>query len=434
MLPQHAAGGVGKVDADIAHFLVKPCRKVYTEALPTEPSHSSNEQTTIMAEKTWTLTDVENDVFVGEIALGPDDAEGDASGYRVTKRTLRGGLRDGVDVVEVDNGTLRVVVVPTRGMGIQRASLADVTLGWESPVAGPVHPALVHLDEASGLGWVDGFDEMLVRCGLESNGAPEFNANGTLRYGLHGKIANTPAHKVEVSIDGDAGRIAVRGVVDEARLFGNKLRMVSTITTTVGRPGLTVIDEVTNLSAEPGELELLYHINFGTPLLEPGSKLVAPAAKVAPRDEVAVGNVAEWDTYGPETPGSCEAVFFFDMAAAADGTTEVLLHNAAASKGVSLKYNKNQLPCFTQWKNRQAKVDGYVTGLEPGINHPNVKSFEKQHGRVAILTPGESRTFRLDIDAHADADAVAAAKQAVATLCEGITPEVLQQPDPDWSA
>ncbi len=387
-----------------------------------------------MAEKTWTLTDVENDVFVEELILGPDDVEGDASGYRVAKRTLRGGLRDGVDVVEVDNGTLRVVVVPTRGMGVWRASLGDLTLGWESPVAGPVHPAFVHLDEPSGLGWLDGFDELLCRCGLESNGAPEFNPNGTLRYGLHGKIANTPARKVEVTIDGDAGRIAVRGVVDETRLFGNKLRMVSTIMTTVGRPGLTVIDEIINFSAELSELELLYHINFGPPLLDPGSKLFAPLVKIAPRDDVAADNVAQWDTYGPETPDSREAVFFFDMAAEADGGTQVLLHNAAASKGVSLKYNKSQLPCFTQWKNRQAKVDGYVTGLEPGINFPNIKSFETQQGRVAILAPGESRTFQIDIDAHADADAVAMAKQTVATLCEGITPEVLEQPDPDWSA
>ena len=112
-------------------------------------------------------------------------------------------------------------------MGIWHARLGDVHLGWQSPVKGPVHPAFVRLDEASGMGWLDGFDELLVRCGLESNGAPEFNDNGTLRYGLHGKIANRPAHKVEVTIDGDSGQITVLGVVDEARLFGNKLRMTS---------------------------------------------------------------------------------------------------------------------------------------------------------------------------------------------------------------
>ena len=59
-------------------------------------------------------------------------------------------------------------------------------------------------DRLSGLGWLSGFDELMCRCGLENNGAPEFNANGSLRYGLHGRIANTPAHHVELTVDGDA--------------------------------------------------------------------------------------------------------------------------------------------------------------------------------------------------------------------------------------
>ncbi len=387
-----------------------------------------------MAKKTWTLEDRQQDLYVEQIALGPDNVAGAASGFSVTKRTLQAGLRHGVDVIEVNNGTFRFVVVPTRGMGIWRASLGEVQLGWRSPVKGPVHPSLVRLWEPSGLGWLDGFDELLVRCGLESNGAPEFDDKGELVYPLHGKIANVPAHKVEVTIDGDAGEIAVSGTVDEARLFGNKLSMVSTITTRVGRPGMTVSDRITNVSAEEGELELLYHVNFGTPLLTPGWKVVLPVAKVAPRDEVAVGNLPEWDTYGPETPGSAEAVFFFDLAGEYDGRTQALLRNAAADRGVSLKFNRNQLPCFSLWKNRQAEADGYVTGLEPAINFPNVKSFEKRQGRVAVLSPGESREFEIAVEAHADAASVKVAEEAVVKIQHSSTPEVLEQPDPAWSA
>jgi len=387
-----------------------------------------------MAKRTWTLVDRAEDVYVEQLALGPEDIGGAASGGSITKRTLRAGLSQGVDLVEVHNGTFRFVVVPTRGMGIWKAELGQLKLGWKSPVAGPVHPAFVRLAEPSGLGWLDGFDELLVRCGLESNGAPEFNPDGTLRYGLHGKIANLPARKVEVTVDDESGEIALSGTVDEARLFFNKLRMVSTITTRPGQPGMTISDTITNISAQPSELELLYHINFGTPLLEPGAKVVLPAAKVAPRDAVAVGNLPEWDTYGPQTPGSSEAVFFFELLAGADGGTQALLHNAAGDRGVSLKFRKSQLPCFALWKNRQAEIDGYVTGLEPAINFPNVKSFEKQQGRVAVLAPGESRSFEITLEAHPDKDSVAAAEQAVARLRQGTTPEVLQQPNPEWSA
>ncbi|NQU25402.1 MAG: aldose 1-epimerase family protein [Candidatus Nealsonbacteria bacterium] len=386
-----------------------------------------------MAKQIWTLTNVAKDIFVDQLSLSPENVGGTAGGYSVVKRTLRGGLRDGVDVIEVNNGAFRFVVVPTRGMGIWRAALGDLRLGWNSPVTGPVHPRAVRLWEPSGIGWLDGFDEMLVRCGLESNGAPEFDDAGRLVYPLHGKIANLPAHHVEVSIDGDSGEIAVRGTVDEARLFGNKLRLVSTITTTVGRPGMTVTDEITNVSAEPSELELLYHVNFGAPLLDPGSKVVLPVSKVAPRDEVAVGNVAEWDTYGPETPGAAEAVFFFELASGYDGRTQTLLHNAAGDRGVSLKFDRNELPYFTLWKNRQAAVDGYVTGMEPAINFPNAKSFEKQQGRVATLRPGETRRFELSIEAHGDAASVEAAEAAVTKIQQSSTPEVLDRPNPDWS-
>jgi galactose mutarotase-like enzyme len=386
-----------------------------------------------MAKKTWTLCDVDQDIYVDGMTLTPAEVGGAAKGYSITKRTLRGGLREGVDVIEVDNGAFRFVVIPTRGMGLWNALAGSIRLGWNSPVKGPVHPAFVHFDEASGIGWLDGFDELLVRCGLESNGAPEFKPDGSVRYGLHGKIANVPAHRVEISADGATGELTVTGVVDEARLFGNKLRLTSTISTRVGQPGLTVYDVVTNISAEPSELELLYHINFGVPLVSPGAKIVVPVGKMAPRDAAGVGNLGEWDTYGPETPGAPEAVFFFDLAADAAGRTQALLHNAAADQGVSLKFNKRQLPWFTLWKNRQATIDGYVTGLEPATNFPNRKSFEKEKGRVIILAPGESRTFEVTMEVHPDAASVAAAKRAVDDLQRSVSPKILPQPDPQWS-
>ena len=386
-----------------------------------------------MGKKSWTLADADQGVYVEHLSLGPDDFGPAATGCSVSKRELHVGVRRGVDVIEVNNGALRLVVVPTRGMGIWRASLGAVQLAWPSPVHGPVHPSLVRLWEPSGIGWLDGFDEMFVRCGLESNGAPEFAANGSLRYPLHGRIANTPAHKVEVHFDSDLGEISVAGAVDEARLFGNKLRLETTIATRIGAPWLRVTDRVTNLSACDGELELLYHVNFGSPLLTPGARVVLPAARVAPRDAVAVGNVRDWDLYGPETPGAPEAVFFAELRADAAGQTRALLRGAAGTQGVSLKFNRRQLPCFTLWKNRMPAADGYVTGLEPGINFPNVKSFEKQQGRVAVLAPGESRLFELELEAHPDAAAVAAAERAVAELQAGAPPEILAAPDPVWS-
>ncbi len=385
-----------------------------------------------MAAKIWTLTDADQDICVDQITLGPENVGGTARGYSVNKRTLRGGLREGVEVIEVHNGRLRFVVVPTRGMGIWRAEMGGVQLGWRSPVKGPVHPKFVSLWEGNGVGWLGGFDELLVRCGLESNGAPEFSPQGALLYPLHGRIANMPAHQVEVAIDGESGDISISGLVDEARLFGNKLRLTTTIRTKAGEPNMTITDVVSNPSGLPSELELLYHINLGLPLLGPGSRLVAPVKKLAPRDAAAMTNLSQWNTYGVE--GSiAEIVFYLELLAGPAGRTQVLLRNAAGDQGVSIQWSQRQLPYFALWKNLQAAGDGYVTGLEPAINFPNPRSFEKRHGRVAVLKPGESRTFEIALEALGDAIAVAAAEKTVAEMQGGATPEILAQPEAGWS-
>ena len=84
------------------------------------------------------------------------------------------------------------------------------------------------------------------------------------------------------------------------------------------------------------------------PLLAPGANVVLPVKKVAPRDAVAAANLPEWNVYGPETPGLGEACFFFDLLADAENQTQVLLQSAAGDRGVSVKFNKSQLPCFTR--------------------------------------------------------------------------------------
>jgi len=152
---------------------------------------------------------------------------------------------------------MRMVVVPTRGMAIWKAWHRGVEIGWQAPVLGPVHPKFVSLAEADGLGWIAGFDELLCRCGLASNGAPEWDERGRLLWPLHGSIANLPAHALAITIDGDDGEIAIRGEVDETRLFGAKLRLVSTTTLRCDEPRIRIRDEVVNRSAEPGEFELL---------------------------------------------------------------------------------------------------------------------------------------------------------------------------------
>ena len=336
-----------------------------------------------MTKQSWLLTDLDQGVYQPELELGPTDFTGDfVQGLRVKKHVLRGGLSDGVDVLELDNGALRLSLLPTRGMGIHRVWSGDVELGWRSPANGPVHPKFVNLHEGSGIGWLAGFDEWLCRCGLESNGGPEWDAAGRLRYALHGRIANLPARRVEVTVDGQAGEITATGIVDEARLFGRKLRLTSTVRLRRGEPTLHITDEVKNLSSEATDFELLYHINFGIPFLHPGASLVAPVAQFVPRDPHSATDVANWNVYDPAQPGLPEFVHLFKLAARTTGQTAVFL-KTADDRATVLRYDTNQLPCFTLWKCQQPEPDGYVTGLEPGTNYPNERS--TRNSRVVLL-------------------------------------------------
>ena len=167
---------------------------------------------------------------------------------------------------------------------ILSVTAGDVRLGWDSPVKEIVHPQFINLQSRGGLGWLDGFNEWLCRCGLESNGHPgtdKFINNvgdeATMELTLHGKIANLPAQEVEVIVDREPPyRIHLRGKVDERMFYGPKLELQTEISTEPGTSTFRVADVITNHGAQPQEFEILYHTNYGRPLLEAGSTFVAP--------------------------------------------------------------------------------------------------------------------------------------------------------------
>jgi hypothetical protein len=387
---------------------------------------------------TFTLTDVSHELWVESLTV--DAAElglAVTSPWSVSKRRLRGGRRDGVDLIVVDNGALRVAVVPTRGMGLWKGFYLGNILGWESPITdGPVHPGLVNLAAAGGLGWLDGFDELMARCGLENNGAP-FTEGGTT-FGLHGRLANIPASYVAVHVDPEPPHeITLEGHVDEARLFGPQFRMETRYATVPGSNRLTVRDEITNLKDQPAELQLLYHWNFGPPFLDEGARFAAPICSVAPRDARAQEGIDGHDRYDGPQPGSSEQVYYYELAAGQDpwdegtdaaGPTLAMLRNAGGDKGVVLRFRKDQLPAFTLWKNTGGLRDGYVTGLEPGTNYPNPRPFEKDRGRVVTLPPGGRYVAETILEVLTTREEVIGAEAEIRQLQSRVQPTIHPRP------
>jgi hypothetical protein len=367
--------------------------------------------------KSWTLSDLAEDVWLDSFAVGNDSLRlPTPHDWSIRKRTLRGGLRDDVDLIEVHNGALSYSILPTRGMGLWRGEYRGNFLGWQSPVRGPVHPKFVNLTDRGGLGWLAGFDEWLCRCGLSSNGPPGTDANGT-PLTLHGRIANVPAHFVEVRIGLDPPfELSVTGHVEEAALFFPHLLLSTTITTVPGSGRIVIHDQVQNRAAQPAEMQILYHCNVGAPFLEAGSRVVAPIREMAPLTPRAAEGMDTFETYAGPVAGFTEQVYAYDVQADALGRTAALLCNASADRGLAVRWNRQQLPCFTVWKNTAAVEDGYVTGLEPATNFPNFRSFERQQGRVRMLPPGGIWEASWSLDVFDTHEGVAGTLKEIAAL------------------
>ncbi len=384
--------------------------------------------------QSWVLTDVAADVWRDDFLIDNKAVPGISTNpWSISKRTLRGGRRDGIDLIEVDNGALSFAVLPTRGMGLWRGSYRGLRLGWQAPIEGPVHPRHVNLLDRGGLGWLDGFDEWICRCGLSSNGPPGEDPKTREFLPLHGRIANSPAHYVEVQTGAaPPHELRVIGQVDEATLFFTRLRLTSTITTTPASNRLVIHDVIENLSTKPAELELLYHCQFGPALLEAGSRFHAPIKEVAPRNERAAEGIDTFHTYLGPTPGFAEQVYFFDLHADSSGQTLALLHNAAGDRGVVLRLPKAEVPRFIVWKNTAATEDGYVTGLEPATNYPNFRSVERDRGRVILLPLKGRHVCTVTIEVHDSAAGVAEVRREIDALQATAAPIIHRAPKPDW--
>jgi hypothetical protein len=324
--------------------------------------------------------------------------------WSVTKKTLRGGRSEGVDLVTINNGKLTITVIPTRGMSVFDVKSGAMRLGWESPTEDIVHPQYVNLDSRGGLGWLEGFNEWMVRCGLEFAGHPgkdEFINNtgdkASMDLTLHGKIGNIPASEVEVRIDLTAPhRIRVRGVVYEKFLYGPKLKMVAEISTTPGSDSFRIDDVITNQGAFDQEMQMIYHGNYGAPLLGKGAKVIAAAKSVGPMNDHSAKGVNKHDAYAGPTKGFIEEVYLYEPISNAEGESMAMIHNAAGNRSSTVTWSTGTLPYLTVWKNTVATEDGYVTGIEPGTGYPFNRSVERKFGRVPKIKPGASISFGLE--------------------------------------
>ena len=346
------------------------------------------------------------------------------SSWSVVKRTLHGGRQEGVELITVDNGEIQIDIVATRGLSVLEVRRGDMRLGWNSPVKEVVHPNSIDLASRGGLGWLEGFNEFIVRCGLEYAGHPgrdKFTDNtggeAEMDLTLHGRIGNLPASEVAVIVDRNPPhRIRVRGTVHERQFYGPQLELVAEVSTVPGSAEFQIADEVINHGAGEQEFEMIYHSNYGRPLLEEGATVHLPAKTVTPMNERAAEGIDQYASYLAPTAGYSEQAYLIEPYANDQHETVVLLQNARAQRGASIRWSTAELPLFTLWKNTAPEAAGYVTGLEPGTNFPFSRMAERKAGRLGKLAPERSRRFALTYALHDTAAEVEQVRREIETI------------------
>jgi hypothetical protein len=313
----------------------------------------------------------------------------------VERFTYDEGAAGGVQAARVrTGGGLDFTVLLSRGMDIGAASYRGTPFAWQS-ATGAGHP---HAFDPDGRNWLRTFHGgLLTGCGLSNAGAA--NVDGDESLGIHGYLSHLPAGETYAGvewIDESNANIVVRGAMREARVFGENLRLQRTISAPLGGNALTITDTVTNEGFAEVPLMLLYHLNFGWPLIGEDTEIVTNAtATPEPRDADAAAGLATASQLTAPIPGYREQCFFHHPIPEPDGYATVRLVNRALPLTVAVHYDTRALPHLTQWK--MMGQGEYVCGIEPANCRVMGRAAERAAGRLQTIAPGETRVFTVII-------------------------------------
>lgn len=352
--------------------------------------------------------------------------------------TLGDGVERGIRLLEFRTGTgLRFTVLVDRALDIADCEHRGAAIGWHSP-AGFRHPGLHEYEGEGGLAWLRSFSGLVVTCGLDhilfmhSQDAAHYHYvhRKTVDSSIHGRISTIPARLTGYGEiwDGEDCTLYCEGVVQQATVFGEDLRLVRRIEAKVGGNEILLKDRVVNHGFYRTPHMLCYHINVGHPVLAEGSRYLAPIEHVAwaaHADAYRAQGVGYRTMPAPQAPFH-EQVWEHWLAADPDGLVPVALVNDAFDGGRGLGFlvetRKRELPCQFQWQNYQAGQ--YAMGIEPATNHVLGKPFALERGELIWLEHGEERAYTTRLAVLDGSEAIAAAERRIRA--------VAAQPDTDY--
>ncbi len=328
--------------------------------------------------------------------------------------TYREGRAGSLNAYQVKNGDLTFLALADKCLDVGELTYKGLCLNFLSK---PGLTGRAHYDTHGQEAQRSIMGGLFFTAGLENICAP--CAVGGREYPMHGRLRTTPAEHccADARWEGEDYVLSVSGEMREAELFGENLTLRRTLTTRLGSRTICIRDELENEGFRPETALLLYHFNFGYPLVEAGTRLLLPTRGVTPRDETSRPQVEGWSHMDPPRPGEPEYVFFHDLCADEQGRTCAVVFNHRLGLGVALDFDQKALPWFMEWKSTAA--GDYVLGLEPANASAHGRLWQAEHGGLPTLAPGERKTVELSVTVLDGAETLEGYTRRIKTLTSG---------------
>ncbi len=302
------------------------------------------------------------------------------------------GKAKGTRVWDVYNQAgLRFSVLPDKGMDVAELSFRGVNLGFTSKNGLVGNQFFNALGQEFLYQWGGG---MLATCGLANTG--EANVDHGLNMTEHGRIGSIPAQDAGIrqGWQGEDYRIELTGAMEESRICGSRLRLSRRITVGLKDTSLVIEDTVENLEPQEEEFMLLYHCNFGYPLVDAGARVIRSPAQIRAKTSVTEAELAAWDTMAAPGVGQDEQVFYH-VNPPGTKTATAGVFNAELGLGAYLRYSADTLPILVHWKSQRAH--DYTIGLEPSNSYILGRKAERENGTLPVLAGYSSLRYRLEL-------------------------------------
>jgi galactose mutarotase-like enzyme len=318
----------------------------------------------------------------------------------VRRFQLSEGPENGVELIQVRTGSgLTYYVSPSRGMDISLTEFCGVPISWQS-ANGEIHPAYF---DASGIEWLrTAVGGLLMTCGLTQVGAS--CKDDGIQLGLHGRAHHLAARQVSALADWneDDYEMILSGMIEETAIFQENLRLTRRIKSVLGTNKIFIDDTVENQGFKPTPHMILYHFNFGYPLMDKDTVVSFPSRKVLPREtETPIDGYDRWQI--PEISYQERVYYHENIISDSNDVTHVKIQNprfpfptGEHALSVNLYWSTKQLPKLVQWKMPGAGT--YVLGIEPSHCYVEGRAAERNRGTLVILEPGESRSYQLELE------------------------------------